>query len=171
MDLPVEVTTHSVEQTAHLGATLGRLLDAGDVICLSGDLGAGKTALAAGIGAGWGALERVISPTFVIVREHRRSMDSMRLFHLDCYRLTSIDDAETIGLSDMLIGDDVVLIEWAERVAELLPAERLVIRLEQVSEPTSDQISEESENSRRITLVPHGARYETLVADLLKVHP
>src|SRR5258707_11424486 len=87
--LTFSLESTSVEQTAYFGARLGKLLGAGDVICLSGPLGAGKTALAAGIAAGWGALEPVNSPTFVFVHEHHRAADALRLYHVDCYRLTS----------------------------------------------------------------------------------
>lgn len=120
----------NLEHTRSLGVCLGQALRGGELICLSGDLGAGKTALAYGIGQGWGALEVVHSPTFVFVHEHRRAADRMRLYHLDCYRLTSPEDAYSIGLEEMLAGDDPLLLEWAERIAPLLPEDALWIRLE-----------------------------------------
>jgi tRNA threonylcarbamoyladenosine biosynthesis protein TsaE len=123
--------SHSAEQTIQLGSTLGKILRGGDVVCLSGDLGAGKTALATGIGKGWGALEPVNSPTFVLIHEHRRQQDTRRLYHLDCYRLSSLDDAATIGIEDILASDDIIVIEWPERITPLLPAERLWINLEE----------------------------------------
>src|SRR5882724_1986861 len=83
----LKLTSHSVDETVQFGVRLGQRLLGGDVVCLSGDLGAGKTALASGIGKGWGALELVNSPTFVFVHEHRRTDDDVRLYHLDCYRL------------------------------------------------------------------------------------
>ncbi len=152
----LELTSHSVEQTVALGARLGQKLIGGDVICLSGDLGAGKTALTTGIGKGWGALEPVNSPTFVFVHEHRRSTDDLRLYHVDCYRLGSLDDAETVGIEDILAGDGIVVIEWPERIEPLLPAERLWIALDILDETTE----------RQITVRATGARYAALLDDL-----
>jgi tRNA threonylcarbamoyladenosine biosynthesis protein TsaE len=154
--ISLELTSHSVEQTVELGVRLGRRLVGGDVICLSGDLGAGKTALTSGIGKGWGAREPVNSPTFVFVHEHRRSTDDGRLYHVDCYRLGSLDDAESVGIEEILAGDDVVVIEWPERIEPLLPRERLWIDLE-ILDATTD---------RRISLKATGARYEALLDGL-----
>ncbi|NLX11994.1 MAG: tRNA (adenosine(37)-N6)-threonylcarbamoyltransferase complex ATPase subunit type 1 TsaE, partial [Chloroflexi bacterium] len=94
----MQLTSHSVEQTLHLGRALGELLRPGDLICLAGDLGAGKTALTRGIGAGWGAREAVTSPTFTLIHEHRRPQDDQVLYHVDCYRLHGAEDAWNIGL-------------------------------------------------------------------------
>lgn len=147
-----KVTTHSLEQTTDLGLRLGQQVAGGDVICLSGELGAGKTALAAGIGKGWGARETVNSPTFVFVHEHHRANDDLTLFHVDCYRLNSLDDAESIGIEDILAGDGIAVIEWPERIETLLPTERLWITLET---PDDGQ----SETDRQITLEATGERY------------
>jgi tRNA threonylcarbamoyladenosine biosynthesis protein TsaE len=131
------------------------------VICLSGDLGAGKTALTSGIGKGWGAREPVNSPTFVFVHEHRRLKDNLRLFHVDCYRLSSLEDAETVGIEEILAGDDVVVIEWPERIETLLPVERLWITLDMVGETTEG-------TERQISFQATGARYTALL-DCLRV--
>ncbi len=125
----LELTSHSPEQTARLGTRLGELAGPGDLFTLSGSLGAGKTAFASGFGLGWGASEPVNSPTFVFVHAHSHPVDSVRLYHVDCYRLSSEADAESIGLDEMLTASGVLLIEWPERVATLLPAERLAISL------------------------------------------
>ena len=150
------LTSHNVDQTVDLGIQLGRMLSGGDVICLSGDLGAGKTALTSGIGKGWGALEPVNSPTFVFVHEHRRAADDTRLYHLDCYRLASEEDALSVGVEDILTGHDVVVIEWPERIASFLPPECLWIHLD-----ATDDIAE-----RRITLEATGPRYLALLDEL-----
>ncbi len=152
----LDLISRSVEQTVAFGRQLGQLLAPGDVICLSGELGAGKTALASGIGKGWGTPELVNSPTFVFVHEHRRPHDDRRLYHLDCYRLSSLDDAETVGIEDILSGDGVVLIEWPERIKALLPPERLWITLEILDETTE----------RHITLQAESAHYAALLRDL-----
>jgi tRNA threonylcarbamoyladenosine biosynthesis protein TsaE len=136
----ITLISHSAAQTVQIGATLGHLLARGDVICLSGDLGAGKTALASGIGRGWGALEPVNSPTFVFVHEHRRRDDDQRLYHVDCYRLSGPDDAESIGIEDVLAGDHPVMIEWPERILPLLPPLRLDILLEPLDEDEGDAL-------------------------------
>lgn len=154
----LELTSHSVEETVALGKSLGALLRAGDVICLSGDLGAGKTAFTSGIGRGWGAMEPVNSPTFVFVHEHHRNPDDMRLYHLDCYRLASEDDAISIGIEDILAGDDVAILEWPERVKDFLPTERLWIDLFVIDD-----------NTRAIEFKAFGVRYNDLLTELSKI--
>jgi tRNA threonylcarbamoyladenosine biosynthesis protein TsaE len=149
----LDIISHSVEQTQRLGARLGGLLEPGDVICLSGDMGAGKTVFSAGIGKGWGARTPVTSPTFNLIHEHRRDKDSQRLFHLDCYRLEDAEDAENIGLDDVLNGRGPVILEWPERIESLLPPQRLWIEL-RILEPTR----------RNFIFEGSGKRYEELVA-------
>jgi len=123
----LEFVSRSTEQTIRLGFRLGKLLRPGDVICLSGSLGAGKTVFARGLGQGWGAIPPITSPTFTLVHEHTRETDSLRLYHVDGYRLSGAEDALTFGLDDLLLDDNPLLLEWPERVAEILPAERLWI--------------------------------------------
>jgi tRNA threonylcarbamoyladenosine biosynthesis protein TsaE len=151
----ITLSSTSVEQTQQIGAALGKLLISGDVVCLSGDLGAGKTALTSGIGRGWGTRQPVNSPTFVFVHEHRRPNDETRLFHLDCYRIASEEDAITIGLEDILSGYDIAIIEWPQRVIDFLPTERLWIVIE-----TQD------ETSRQLKFTALGRRYIKLIDDL-----
>lgn len=123
----LEFISHNAEQTIRLGQRLGEMLRPGDILCLYGALGAGKTAFARGVGRGWGAIPGVTSPTFVLVHEHTRQADDLRLIHVDAYRLAGPEDALTFGLDELLADRHPVLIEWPERVAELLPAERLNI--------------------------------------------
>ena len=156
MGQELKVLSHNPQHTWQIGFWLGDLLKGGDIVCLSGELGAGKTALARGIGAGWGALEGVNSPTFVFVHEHRRARDSLRLYHLDCYRLASEGDALSIGLEDILASSDVTVIEWPERILSFLPDEHLWIGLEQVE--VADQ--------RLLTFRAIGTRYLTLLEEL-----
>jgi tRNA threonylcarbamoyladenosine biosynthesis protein TsaE len=131
----LDIISHSADQTERLGIRLGSLLQAGDVICLSGDMGAGKTVFSTGIGKGWGALTPLTSPTFNIVHQHQRASDNQRLLHLDCYRLQTAADAESIGLDDILDGTGPVILEWPERIESVLPRQRLWIEL-RVLEPT-----------------------------------
>jgi len=135
-----------------VGVLLGQALRAGDVICLSGDLGAGKTAFTRGIAAGWGAREPVTSPTFTLVHEHTRARDAQRLFHIDGYRIDSAADAWSIGLDDMLYGDDVLVIEWAERVRALLPPGGLWITLAVLGD-SQRRLSFEAADERAQTLL------------------
>ena len=94
-------------------------------------MGVGKTVLAQGIGRGWGALEPLISPTFVLVREHHRPDGNQTLLHVDFYRLEGAEEGLSLGLEDWLEDPRVVvLIEWPERAPDLLPPERLWIRLD-----------------------------------------
>lgn len=134
-DGELDIISHSVEQTQRLGSRLGGLLLPGDVICLSGDMGAGKTMFAAGIGKGWGTRTPMTSPTFNLVHEHRRAKDNQCLYHLDCYRLENAHEADSIGLDDILSGRGPVIIEWPEYIETLLPAERLWMEL-RILEPT-----------------------------------
>ena len=127
------------------------MLQAGDVITLSGELGAGKTALAQGIGAGLGVTEPVSSPTFALVHEYRGRLP---VWHLDTYRVRSLDELIDLSWHDLLNGGGVVLVEWPERIAAGLPAERLEISLAYGSDDT-----------REITLTALGERMRSLVQD------
>lgn len=124
----LDFISHAPEQTVRLGVRLGERLAPGDVVCLSGELGSGKTTFAAGLGRGWGALEPVTSPTFVLVNEYHRA-DGQRLWHLDCYRLRSGAEALAFGFEDLLDAGGVVMIEWPEHILEVLPPERLNLTL------------------------------------------
>lgn len=131
----LEFISRSAEQTLRLGARLGRYLDGGDVVALEGGLGAGKTVLAQGVGLGWGATTRLISPTYVLMRRHQRHQDGVDLYHVDLYRLGSIAEIELLGLEEV-IGDPgrVCLVEWPERHTGLFPGERLWVHLRVLDE-------------------------------------
>lgn len=130
------INTDSPKQTEELGQKLGKLLEPADVVCLIGELGAGKTAFTRGLGQGWGTTARVTSPTFTLINEYARPNDGRILFHLDCYRLTNDDDVETIGLEDILVADGAVVIEWPQVASGWLPDDRLSIEIEHVDEET-----------------------------------
>ncbi|HEY5730266.1 MAG TPA: tRNA (adenosine(37)-N6)-threonylcarbamoyltransferase complex ATPase subunit type 1 TsaE [Anaerolineales bacterium] len=124
--------SRSPEQTRRIGARLGGALQAGDVICLQGDLGAGKTTFVQGVAKGWGSLDSVSSPTFIIVNEYRHA-NGKCLFHMDAYRLDSALEAEEIDLDSML-ADGALLIEWPERIDGLIPDKHLWVELEYIDE-------------------------------------
>ena len=132
-DRSQEFLSHSPEQTERLGVRLGELAKPGDLFCLAGDLGAGKTTFAKGIARGWGALDRVTSPSFVLINEYRRA-DSHRLYHFDAFRLSGEEEAASLGLGELFNGTGPVMIEWPERVLEVIPDEHLWIGLEWIDE-------------------------------------
>ena len=148
----LDIISYGVEQTRRLGARLGALLQPGDIICLSGEMGAGKTVFAKGIGQGWGATTLLTSPTFNLVHTHRREKDPQRLYHLDCYRLTRASDSETIGLNDLLDERATLVLEWPENIEAVLPKERLWINL-QVLEETRRNFIFEGCGERYIELI------------------
>jgi tRNA threonylcarbamoyladenosine biosynthesis protein TsaE len=127
-----EFFSRSPEQTRRLGMRLGSLIKKGDILCLYGDLGAGKTTLVQGIAQGWGSLDSVTSPTFVLVNTYRKQSGD-RLFHLDAYRLESAREAEDLDLETMF-DEGAFIVEWAERINEVLPKERLAITLRYISD-------------------------------------
>lgn len=137
-----------------LGAVLGRRLPAGACVLLSGPLGAGKTTLAQGLGAGLGVSGTVASPTFTLIREHAGPPGRPGLVHMDFYRLNGDADARDLGVDDYLAGTDVVAIEWAERAPALLPRADLVVTIEIV------------DVGRRVLLAAHGAAAEAALAGL-----
>lgn len=120
--------SQSPAQTRRVGMRLGAVLQPGDVICLQGDLGAGKTTFVQGIAAGWGSVDAVSSPTFIIVNVYRGS-DTKQLFHMDAYRLDSTPEAAELDL-DTMLAQGPLLIEWPERMERLIPHERLWIQLD-----------------------------------------
>lgn len=129
----LEFLSHSPEQTRRLGVRLGELLEPGDLICLAGDLGSGKTTIAQGIARGWGSLDPVTSPTFVLINEYHRA-DSATLYHFDAFRLSGAGEALSLGIHELLDNSGPVLVEWPERVAAVLPSDRLWISLRWVDE-------------------------------------
>lgn len=130
----LDFISSSTDQTVRLGVRLGELLQPGDMVCLYGDLGAGKTALSRGVGRGWGTALRVTSPTFTIINEYPRPKDNAVLYHLDCYRLETDMDVETVGLDDIFYGQGAVIIEWPEHIESWLSADRLAIHISYLNE-------------------------------------
>jgi len=128
-DLGGSYVTSSDEETIELGRGIAGGLPRRGCVLLIGNLGAGKTTLAKGIISGLGAAEpdEVVSPTFPLIHEYGR------VYHIDLYRLDSAAQVATIGLEEILDRDAIVLIEWGERFPELLPAERIEIRLRAIS--------------------------------------
>ncbi len=123
----ISFISRSEEQTRRLGARLGRLLQAGDLICLEGPLGSGKTCFVQGIGIGMGVEEPITSPSFILINEYR-TRSGLILYHVDFYRLLDpIGEALAIGIEEVFYGDGVCVVEWADRAREIIPPERLWI--------------------------------------------
>lgn len=140
--------------TRRLGERIGRMLRAGDVVLLSGELGAGKTVLAQGIGRALGVTEPIKSSSFVIMNEYDGR--ALRLYHADLYRLE--DPAQVAELAlDELAARGVLVIEWPERAPGELPEDHLLVRLAYGAART-----------RTIEIEPRGARYEMLAAELMR---
>lgn len=120
---------NSVEETWALAKTFAQTLKPGDVVCLEGDLGAGKTTFTQGLAAALGVRGRVTSPTFCLVQEHPGA-DGRLLVHMDLYRLASADDVLAIGWEDYLAAGAILVVEWPDRAGELIPpaARHLVFR-------------------------------------------
>ena len=114
-----EFQVNSVEETWALARELAKELKPGDVVCLEGDLGAGKTTFTQGLAAALGVPGRVTSPTFCIVQEHKS--ENVLLVHMDLYRLHGEDDVEAIGWEDYLARGAIFVIEWPERAGSLIP--------------------------------------------------
>jgi tRNA threonylcarbamoyladenosine biosynthesis protein TsaE len=115
------------DATTRLGRALGAVARAGDLVCLWGDLGAGKTHLAKAFGAALGVTETITSPSFVLMAEY---VGRLPLFHIDPYRLASAEDALAGGLLDERQRDGVTLVEWPERLGDALPDARLDVRID-----------------------------------------
>ena len=126
-----KVTSLTVEQTRKWGKQLSKHLLGGDVIALMGDLGAGKTAFAQGIGEGLGVVGSMTSPTFTLIHEYKGYSQGtkIRLFHMDLYRLRHPEEAEVIGIEDAFVEDAVSLIEWPEVAEDYLPDDRLNVEI------------------------------------------
>lgn len=108
--------SESAEQTEKFGISYAKNLKAGDVVILKGDMGAGKTVFCKGVAKGLGITDEILSPTYAYMNDYYG-----KLYHYDCYRLSSGAQAEALGLCDYFYADGVCLVEWAENIAEVLP--------------------------------------------------
>ena len=148
------VTTRSAEETRIVGASLAPMLLPGDVVSLSGDLGAGKTVLVQGIAAASGVEERVTSPSFTIVHEYKGRFP---LIHMDVYRLNSFQEVIDLGFEEFLDPGSLVIIEWGNAIAPLLPRRHLEIELRRLDAVDGD---------RYLVFRPHGQEWIRKIQDM-----
>src|SRR5690606_24006851 len=157
---PVELTVTSPEQMRDLGRRLAKLLRAGDLVMLSGELGAGKTTLTRGLGEGLGVRGAVTSPTFVIARRQRSIAAGPRLGHVAAYRLSGgLDEMEDLDL-DVSLSESVVVVEWGEGKVEELTDDRLQVVIHRAVGDTTDEV-------RHVTLTGVGDRWSDTDASVL----
>jgi tRNA threonylcarbamoyladenosine biosynthesis protein TsaE len=147
----VRLTIATAEAMQDLGARLASDLRAGDLVVLSGQLGAGKTTLAQGIGRGLAVSGAVLSPTFVFARVHRGGR--LPLVHVDAYRLASIDEVDDLDL-DATLEESVTLVEWGDGLVEQLAGDRLTVR---IARPDDD-----ADETRTVEITGFGDRWATL---------
>ena len=157
---PVSGATLSVdspEQMQELGRRLAKILRPGDLVMLTGELGAGKTTLTRGLGEGLGVRGAVTSPTFVIARVHPSLVDGPPLVHVDAYRLGGVDELDDLDL-DTSLDDAVTVVEWGEGVAEALADSRLEVRILRAMA----HVDEADHDTRHVLLTPVGPRWYDL---------
>jgi len=140
---------NDVSDTLNLGEKLGKLLNEGDIICLDGDLGAGKTHFTKGIAKGLGIDDYITSPTFNIVNEYQ---GRLKLYHFDVYRVNDPDEIYAIGFDEYIFSDAVSVIEWSNYIEDLIPCERINI--------TINKLPDKGENYRQIVINYVGNRYD-----------
>ena len=150
-----EFISRGADQTRRIGIRLGKLIQRSDVICLTGELGSGKTTLVQGVVRGWGSSEPVTSPTFVLINSYHLPEGSV-LFHLDAYRLKDAMEAIVLDL-DAMLAQGPLVVEWADRILSALPEERLSIQM--------DWLADEL---RRLEVTFRGKRYEEIFIELKK---
>ncbi len=156
-----QIVTNDAEETQKLGLEFAKTLNPGDVIALYGDLGAGKTTFVQGIAKGLGIQRRIISPTFIIQRTYRLNQklpSSTSFYHLDLYR-TGINDLEGLGLRELLNSrENIIVVEWAEKMKDILPKKRFDIRLEH-----------KGEDKRKITIQKMEDSIQKVISDAITV--
>ena len=145
----MEFVVTTVEETYKIGELLGALVNPGDIICLIGDLGTGKTHITKGIAKGLNIEDNVTSPTFTIVNEYT---GRLKLYHFDVYRVNDPEEIEAIGFDEYIFSDAVSIIEWANYIEELIPRNNLTITIEKNPEL--------GDNYRKINMGYSDKRYD-----------
>ena len=149
----VKIYLENEEKTREIGSKLGELLTPKSVICLIGDLGAGKTTMTQSLARALGVDDYITSPTFTIVNEY---VGKMPLYHFAVYRIGSSEEMYDIGFDEYIDGEGVCIIEWANLIEDILPDEYLYIEMNY------------KETGREMILTPKGEKYEEIVKELSK---
>ncbi len=150
----MKIISKSVNNTLNIGSGIARHLRSGDIICLFGQLGSGKTVLTKGVALGLGMKKnKVVSPSFVLIRQYNQA--KIPIYHFDLYRLKEERDILGLGYEEYLYGEGITVIEWADRLKYLLPKEYLKITLEI-----------KGDTKREIKIIPLGGRYRQLIKQL-----
>lgn len=149
----MKIELNSLDKTKEFGKKLGKLLKKGDIVCLNGDLGAGKTTLTKSIGLGLGVEEYITSPTFSLINEYKGRLP---VYHFDVYRLENVDELDDLGFDEYFFGGGVCIIEWAEKIEKMLPKEIIVLDIE----------SGEDIDKRRISIGGTGQRYKEVLREM-----
>lgn len=151
---PKVLKSSSSNQTKKLAKSLAKFLISGDIISLTGDLGAGKTCFTQGLALGLGVDLSITSPTFNILKEYQARL---LLYHFDAYRIESVNDFFEIGYEEYFFGDGVTVVEWGDKIKSLLPDEYLEIEFKRIDDTT-----------RELFIVPFGTRWKNIVEEWLK---
>jgi len=150
----MKIISNSVKDTLNLGRAIAKYLKPGDIVCLEGELGSGKTTLTKGIAAGLGVSKaKVTSSSFILIRQHLEGR--LPLFHFDLYRLKNPGDIASLGYEEYFYGEGVSVIEWANNLECLMPKERLMVEL-----------SYGRQNKRVFEFSAQGARYKELLREI-----
>lgn len=149
----MEIKLKNLEETNEFGVKLGQLLKTGDILCLNGDLGAGKTTLTKSIGIGLGVQEYITSPTFALINQYNGRIP---VYHFDVYRLENVNEIYDLGFDDYFYGKGVCIIEWADKIETMIPKDRIVIDIK-----NGNNIDE-----RILKITGYGNRFNELVKEL-----
>lgn len=149
----MEIKLNGLKATEEFGIRLGKLLKSGDIVCLNGDLGAGKTTMTKSIGIGLDVDEYITSPTFALINLYK---GRMVVYHFDVYRLENVDELYDLGFDEYFYGNGVCIIEWAEKIDKLIPEDRIIIDIEKTNK----------DDERILHISGHGNRYEEIIKEL-----
>lgn len=149
----VRIVLKGLKETEEFGEKLGSILKPGDIISLTGDLGAGKTTLTKSIGKGLGVEDYITSPTFTLINEYKGRIN---LYHFDVYRLEGSMDLYDLGFEEYIYSEGISIIEWGDKIEEALPKERINIRIEKGTEL----------DERIIYIYGEGERFEQFIKEL-----
>ena len=147
------IKLNNLDETNEFGIRLGKALRKGDILCLNGDLGAGKTTLTKSIGKGLGVEEYITSPTFALINQYSGRIP---VYHFDVYRLEAADELYDLGFDEYFYGNGVCIIEWADKIERMIPQEKIVINIEKGN----------NQDERILNILGAGNRFEELVKEL-----